>query len=199
MSFNKRTPNMPSKQRSGHVWSIPHDQPVPCGSTWWPEGEGWVVYKFGGGVKVSRGRSGEVSCVPIELELCVCIEMVVWVPYQLGVEGVSFLVTMRIHHCWYLFASKLYLRSGNGLFLQGAKKSAIGQRIIGILPYIKQEIPIIIVFRALGFVSDRDILEHIIYDFDDPEMMEMVKECLWNYIYSYKKEGRREIYMQERN
>lgn len=61
---------------------------------------------------------------------------------------------------------------------QGARKSAIGQRIIGILPYIKQEIPIIIVFRALGFVSDRDILEHIIYDFDDPEMMEMVKPSL---------------------
>ena len=59
---------------------------------------------------------------------------------------------------------------------QGAKKSAIGQRIIAILPYIKQEIPVIIVFRALGFVSDRDILEHIIYDFDDPEMMEMVSQ-----------------------
>jgi len=57
---------------------------------------------------------------------------------------------------------------------QSARKSAIGQRIISILPYIKQEIPVIIVFRALGFVSDRDILEHIIYDFDDPEMMEMV-------------------------
>ncbi|XP_013400456.1 DNA-directed RNA polymerase II subunit RPB2 [Lingula anatina] len=61
---------------------------------------------------------------------------------------------------------------------QGARKSAIGQRIIAILPYIRQEIPIIIVFRALGFVSDRDILEHIIYDFDDPEMMEMVKPSL---------------------
>ncbi|CAH1783667.1 unnamed protein product [Owenia fusiformis] len=60
----------------------------------------------------------------------------------------------------------------------GVKKSAIGQRIIGILPYIRQEVPIIIVFRALGFVSDRDILEHIIYDFDDPEMMEMVKPSL---------------------
>lgn len=57
----------------------------------------------------------------------------------------------------------------------GAKKPAIGQRIIAIIPYIKQEIPIMIVFRALGFVADRDILEHIIYDFEDPEMMEMVK------------------------
>ncbi|XP_064631310.1 DNA-directed RNA polymerase II subunit RPB2 [Lineus longissimus] len=61
---------------------------------------------------------------------------------------------------------------------QGAKKSAIGQRIIAILPYIRQEIPVIIVFRALGFVSDRDILEHIIYDFEDPEMMEFVKPSL---------------------
>ena len=52
-----------------------------------------------------------------------------------------------------------------------------GQRIVGILPYIKQEIPIMIVFRALGFVADRDILEHIIYDFDDPELMEMVIIC----------------------
>lgn len=32
--------------------------------------------------------------------------------------------------------------------------------------------------RALGFVADRDILEHIIYDFEDPEMMEMVKPSL---------------------
>ncbi|XP_062281790.1 DNA-directed RNA polymerase II subunit RPB2 isoform X2 [Scomber scombrus] len=60
----------------------------------------------------------------------------------------------------------------------GVKKSAIGQRIVSTLPYIRQEVPIIIVFRALGFVSDRDILEHIIYDFDDPEMMEMVKPSL---------------------
>ena len=45
---------------------------------------------------------------------------------------------------------------------------------MAVLPYIKQEIPIFIVFRALGFVSDRDILEHIVYNFDDPEMMEMV-------------------------
>eukprot|EP00731_Ephydatia_muelleri_P020921 Em0013g648a len=41
-----------------------------------------------------------------------------------------------------------------------------------------QEIPIMIVFRALGFVSDRDILEHIIYDFSVIEMMEALKSSL---------------------
>lgn len=54
----------------------------------------------------------------------------------------------------------------------------IGQKISAILPYIRQEIPIVIVFRALGFVSDRDILEHIVYDFDDNEIMEKVKPSL---------------------
>ncbi|CAN0089848.1 DNA-directed RNA polymerase II subunit RPB2-like isoform X1 [Lampetra fluviatilis] len=61
---------------------------------------------------------------------------------------------------------------------QGVRKSTIGQRIVGTLPYIRQEVPIMVVFRGLGFVSDRDILEHIIYDFDDPEMMEMLKPSL---------------------
>ncbi|CAF0895008.1 unnamed protein product, partial [Didymodactylos carnosus] len=61
---------------------------------------------------------------------------------------------------------------------QGGRKSAIGQPIVGILPYINREIPIMIVFRALGHVSDRDVLEHIIYDFDDMEMMEKVKPSL---------------------
>lgn len=64
------------------------------------------------------------------------------------------------------------LSSGGG---SGVRKSAIGRRIIVTLPYIKQEIPIMIVFRVLGFVSDRDILEHIIYDFSDMEMMEAVR------------------------
>ncbi|XP_028515345.1 DNA-directed RNA polymerase II subunit RPB2 [Exaiptasia diaphana] len=61
---------------------------------------------------------------------------------------------------------------------QSGRRSAIGQRIVGSLPYIRQEIPIMIIFRALGFVADRDILEHIIYDFEDQEMMEMVKPSL---------------------
>lgn len=66
----------------------------------------------------------------------------------------------------------LLAKSGSGI------NAGVGQRIVAVLPYIKQEIPIFIVFRALGFVSDRDILEHIVYNFDDPEMMEMVKPSI---------------------
>jgi DNA-directed RNA polymerase II subunit RPB2 len=41
-----------------------------------------------------------------------------------------------------------------------------GQPIRSSLPYIKTDIPIIVIFRALGIVADRDILEHICYDFN---------------------------------
>ena len=61
---------------------------------------------------------------------------------------------------------------------QGVKQHALGQPIVAILPYIKQPIPVVIVFRALSFVSDHDILDHIIYDFEDQEMMEMLKPSL---------------------
>ena len=45
------------------------------------------------------------------------------------------------------------------------------------LPYIKTDIPIAIVFRALGIVSDEDILNHICRK-DDTQMLEMLKPCL---------------------
>ena len=36
----------------------------------------------------------------------------------------------------------------------------------------------IIVFWALGFVADKDILEHICYDFSDAAMMELLRPSL---------------------
>ncbi|KAH9624453.1 hypothetical protein KSS87_008143 [Heliosperma pusillum] len=60
----------------------------------------------------------------------------------------------------------------------GAKGGSSGQYIRATLPYIKSEIPIIIVFRALGFVADKDILEHICYDFSDTQMMELLRPSL---------------------
>ena len=46
------------------------------------------------------------------------------------------------------------------------------------MPYIRDPIPVVIVFRALGFVADREILEHIVCDFSDPVLMEMVRPSL---------------------
>lgn len=57
-------------------------------------------------------------------------------------------------------------------------KGGFGQTIKCTLPYIKTEIPIAIVFRALGVVSDEDILNHICYERKDTEMLEMLKPCL---------------------
>ena len=51
-------------------------------------------------------------------------------------------------------------------------------QITATLPYIRDKIPICIVFRALGKVSDREILEHVVYDFDDEEMMELMEPSL---------------------
>lgn len=46
------------------------------------------------------------------------------------------------------------------------------------LPYVRADIPIVVVFRALGVVPDGDILEHICYDNNDWQMLEMLKPCI---------------------
>ncbi|CAI7766865.1 unnamed protein product [Closterium sp. NIES-53] len=58
------------------------------------------------------------------------------------------------------------------------KSGSSGQVIRATLPYIKAEIPIIVVFRALGFVADKDIMEHVCYDFTDTAMMELLRPSL---------------------
>lgn len=64
-------------------------------------------------------------------------------------------------------------------YLPGSgKASTTGPVLRASMPYIKQDIPVIIVFRALGRVSDREILEHICYDFEDSEMMTLLRPSL---------------------
>lgn len=46
------------------------------------------------------------------------------------------------------------------------------------LPYVKQDIPLVIVFRALDIVSDADILEKICFDQSDKEMLDMLMGSL---------------------
>nr|POE66239.1 dna-directed rna polymerase ii subunit rpb2 [Quercus suber] len=56
-------------------------------------------------------------------------------------------------------------------------KSALKMVLKVSLPYVKDDIPIVIVFRALGIVSDQDILNHIC-DKDDTQLLAMVKSSL---------------------
>lgn len=65
------------------------------------------------------------------------------------------------------------------LFAKGeSAKGGHGQTIRATLPYIKADIPIAIIFRALGVISDEDILNHVCYDRNDTQMLEMLKPCL---------------------
>ena len=57
-------------------------------------------------------------------------------------------------------------------------KKSFGSSIKVTLPYVKEEIPVAVAFRALGIVSDEDILSHICYDRRDTQMMEMLKPCI---------------------
>eukprot|EP00899_Mesostigma_viride_P018122 jgi/Mesvir1/26310/Mv22493-RA.1 len=59
----------------------------------------------------------------------------------------------------------------------GARGSS-GQYIRCTIPYIRSDIPIIVLFRALGFVADKDILERIVYNFEDTAMMELLRPSL---------------------
>ncbi|KAA8564910.1 hypothetical protein EYC84_010680 [Monilinia fructicola] len=65
------------------------------------------------------------------------------------------------------------------LFDKGdTNRGGFGKTVKSTLPYIKADIPIAIVFRALGVVSDEDILNHICYDRNDTQMLEMLKPCI---------------------
>ncbi len=46
------------------------------------------------------------------------------------------------------------------------------------IPYIKEDVPVVLLFRALGLLSDRDILSRISYSANDRHMMEAMRPSL---------------------
>mmetsp|Transcript_18211 Transcript_18211/g.18269 ORF Transcript_18211/g.18269 Transcript_18211/m.18269 type:complete len:1196 (+) Transcript_18211:62-3649(+) len=70
---------------------------------------------------------------------------------------------------------QMYGESKNRSALEGDED---GHKIRSTLPYIRTDIPVVVIFRALGFVADRDIIEHVVYDFSDWEMMERFRPSL---------------------
>ncbi|KAJ5054087.1 uncharacterized protein L3040_000371 [Drepanopeziza brunnea f. sp. 'multigermtubi'] len=75
--------------------------------------------------------------------------------------------------------SRLISQMSIKLFSKGdGGRGGFGQTIKSTLPYIRADVPIAVVFRALGVVSDEDILNHICYDRNDTQMLEMLKPCI---------------------
>jgi len=56
-----------------------------------------------------------------------------------------------------------------------SKNNGFGCPLYLQLPRVKQPLPIFIVFRALGVLSDKDICEHILLDIDDEKNKELLK------------------------
>lgn len=44
--------------------------------------------------------------------------------------------------------------------------------------FIKSEIPVFIMFRALGIISDKEIMEHIVYDMNDIDNQKIINELM---------------------
>ena len=57
-------------------------------------------------------------------------------------------------------------------------KGRLANTVSVTLPYVKEEVSLAIVFRALGIVSDEDILNHICYDRKDTQMLEALRPCI---------------------
>ncbi|EJT48974.1 DNA-directed RNA polymerase II subunit RPB2 [Trichosporon asahii var. asahii CBS 2479] len=64
------------------------------------------------------------------------------------------------------------------MYLRAQDKATTGSVIRVQLPYTKTDIPIVIVFRALGIVPDRDVLSHICFNPNDTAMLEMLRPCI---------------------
>ena len=56
-----------------------------------------------------------------------------------------------------------------------AKETQFGKYIRVVIHHVKHDIPIFILFRALGIESDKEIIEYILYDLKDKNNLELIK------------------------
>ena len=43
------------------------------------------------------------------------------------------------------------------------------------IPHIRQDVPVFVLFRALGIITEKDILRYIVYDTEDPENADVIR------------------------
>ena len=57
-----------------------------------------------------------------------------------------------------------------------SKANEFGRSIKVTLHHIRIELPLFVLFRALGVVSDKEIMQHIVYDVNDAALVSLIKE-----------------------
>lgn len=62
--------------------------------------------------------------------------------------------------------------------LNRSHDKTIKQVIVCDIPYVHEDIPLVILFRALGIVNDKEILELICYNLNDSQMIELLKASI---------------------
>ena len=55
-----------------------------------------------------------------------------------------------------------------------ARDSVMGRTIKVSIPHSRVDVPLFVLFRALGVISDKEILKYIVYDINDPENYELI-------------------------
>ena len=56
-----------------------------------------------------------------------------------------------------------------------SKENNFGYTLKITIPHVKIDVPVFILFKALGITNDKDIIKYIIYDIDDPKKKEILK------------------------
>ena len=64
------------------------------------------------------------------------------------------------------------------MYRKPAREAVEGNQIRATVPHVQGDVPVVVLFRALGAVSDREILARIVYDFDDTAMMDRFRPSL---------------------
>lgn len=73
------------------------------------------------------------------------------------------------------------ISSFNAKMYRGAARAtseSAGGEIVTALPRVHAEVPLAVLFRALGLANDKQILSHVVYDLSDAEMVELLRPSL---------------------
>jgi len=62
--------------------------------------------------------------------------------------------------------------------LNRSHDKTVKQVIVCNVPYVHEDIPLVVLFRALGIVNDKEILELICYNLNDNQMIELLKPSI---------------------